>query len=122
MPNPPCRPALDLVAAAYQRYLAARLALCRFACRHEHALAGLLVGELALCIAWLAVWLLRHSARSVGAAEAEYEDEACGTHELEQDHARAGPQFLIATASDPQWHRELRQPLLRGASSSSSSC
>ncbi|KAL4855123.1 hypothetical protein ACK3TF_004345 [Chlorella vulgaris] len=107
-------PAIDLSSAVYQRYLVARVSLCRFACQHDKSLAVLLAGELALCCAWLAVWLLHRSGVATGDLP-EAEGEA--------DDRKQGRQFLIATAADPRWQPELKRPLLGGAScSSSSSC
>ena len=106
----PCRTD-SLAVAAYRRYVAARLALCRFACQHQQTLAMLLIVELALCAAWLAIWLLRNQgggSQSQPAAAA-----AAG--------AICGSQFLIATAADPQWQAELKQPLLGATGSCSSS-
>jgi len=133
-----CRPAPDLATAAYHRYLSTRLALCRFACQHQQTLALLLVVELALCVLWLAVWLLRSRSGQQGEEE-DGADHACYYRHCHHAHrcsagaaAHGQPQFLIATATDPQWHQqtaaELKQPLLgageRCGSSSSleSSC
>lgn len=72
------------------------------------------MGELALCVAWLAVWLLRHSARGARGGEGR---------EGEGHEEPAAGQFLIAAAADPQWRRcggTLGQPLLGPASRSSS--
>lgn len=109
---PPWRsPAPDFAAAARRRYLAARLALCRFACQHQQTLAALLVAEVALCCAWLALWLLRGRVAAEGSEEEE--QERCYEHGGRLCWAPAGqPQFLIASAADPQWHAELKQPLL----------
>lgn len=122
--SPSCRRrAPDFATAARRRYLAARLALCRFACQHQQTLAALLVVELALCCAWAALWLLRGRAPRDGGDE----DEQGSTYQRDggdQPAAARPTQFLIASAADPQWQDELKQPLLprrddsaRGASS-----
>ena len=96
----PCR-SDSLAVAAYRRYVAARLALCRFACQHQQTLAMLLIVELALCAAWLAIWLLRNH----GGSQSQPSTSAAA-------RAGCGSQFLVATAADPQWQAELKQPLL----------
>ena len=109
-PNPPAHPVCparcrtdSLAAAAYRRYVAARLSLCRFACQHQQTLAMLLILEVALCAAWLAIWLLRNH----GGNQSQGQPAASGAA-----RAACGSQFLVATAADPQWQAELKQPLL----------
>lgn len=96
----PPAPAGDWAAAAYTRYVAARLALCRFSCTHQKALSVLLAVELALCAVWLALWALRGSTEPQPSA-------ASGSGRQQR-----GEQFVIASAADPEWQVELKQPLL----------
>ncbi len=125
-PRPPspcalCRsPAPSPAAAARRRYLLARLALCRFACQHQQTLAVLLVAEVALCCAWLALWLLRGRAPRDGS---DVEEPSHSRDGYEYWATAKQPQFLVASAADPQW-QELKQPLLphrRDSAGSSSS-
>ena len=127
-PPPPCRPAPSLAAALHRRYAATRLALCRFACQRQQALALLLVVELALCVAWLAISLLRGAGVAAGAEEEDEQEAGAmrgyhrGTSEQQQQEKQQ--QVLIASAADPQWQAELKRPLLGGgpAGSSASCC
>lgn len=98
-----------LVAALRRRYVAARLALCRFACTHQQTLGVLLAAELVLCAAWLAVWQLHGSATPASG------DDSSSRQQSEQ---RQQDQFMIASAADPQWQAELKQPLLGSGISS----
>lgn len=96
----------DWAAAAHARYVAARLALCRFSCAHQRSLTVLLIIELVLCGAWLAAWVLRGSAApDAQPAAGTAGSSGCGRRPR-------GEQFLIASAADPQWQAELKQPLL----------
>lgn len=95
-----------------RHYIRARLALCRFACQHQQTLVLLLAGELALCLVWLAIYLVRSRREGEGAQDQEPGDD-CTSPQRQQ--------FVIASAADPQWREDaaqLRQPLL----SSSDSC
>lgn len=114
-PLPPLRLYDDLLTVLRRRYIAARLALCRFACAHQHTLAFLLVAELALCLAWLLVWAVRGSILPSGGDDCD-----SPTH-----LPRGCPQesqFVVASAADPQWQAEMQQPLLDTRGSASDSC
>ena len=107
----------DLATALRRRYIAVRLALCRFACTHQHTLAFLLVAELALCLAWLLVWAVRGS---ILPSSDDIVDCDSPTHV-----ARGCPQesqFVVASAADAQWQAEMQQPLLETRGSASDSC
>ena len=107
----------DLATALRRRYIAVRLALCRFACTHQHTLAFLLVAELALCLAWLLVWAVRSSILPSTDAIVDCDSP---THV-----ARGCPQesqFVVASAADTQWQAEMQQPLLETRGSASDSC
>jgi hypothetical protein len=105
----------DLATALRRRYISARLALCRFACTHQHTLAFLLVAELALCLAWLLVWAVRGSILPSSSDD-------CDSPTHVQRGCPQESQFVVASATDPQWQAELQQPLLETRGSATDSC
>lgn len=82
--------------ALHYHWIAARLALCQFSCRHRMAITVALLLEMAVCLVSLTAVLLRR-----GAAQPA---DAYGC-----THSGAPAKQFVVCAADPEWQKPLLQ-------------